>query len=95
MIQYVYLTTYPASDISTPGSWPTGRSPVSDQSLAHLARPDPSEERRECQSCHGCGEALLDAEYDPVSGELGQAMTECLNCGGEGSVSVHLYGGRR
>ena len=48
-------------------------------------------EVRECRSCFGCGEVLLDAEYDPASGELVQVLAPCPVCRGVGSVSAYLY----
>jgi hypothetical protein len=57
----------------------------------------PLEERemRECRSCYGSGRVLLDATYDPETGELVQETTDCFLCGGRDTMSVFLYGPKR
>ncbi len=47
------------------------------------------EETRECRSCYGCGWVLLDASYDPETGELVREEVACFICHGSGSV--YLY----
>ncbi len=47
------------------------------------------EESSECRSCYGGGWVLLDASYDPETGELVQEETLCFICHGSGSV--YLY----
>ena len=56
------------------------------QSSAPLAE---QPESRECRSCYGCGWVLLDASYDPETGELVQEETPCFICHGSGRV--YLY----
>jgi hypothetical protein len=46
---------------------------------------------RECRSCNGYGLVLVDAEYDPTTGELVQEVAACFVCKGEGSVPLFLY----
>ena len=48
-------------------------------------------ETRECRSCLGTGSVLVDAEYDPTTGELVQEVAACFICKGAGEVSVYLY----
>jgi hypothetical protein len=45
--------------------------------------------QRECRSCYGGGWVLLDATYDPETGELVQEEAPCPIC--DGSGSVYLY----
>ena len=70
---------------------------MDDNSLARasLPRTDTHREQRECRSCYGTGPVLLDAEYDPASGELTQETVDCFICGGSGSVPVYLYSNSR
>jgi hypothetical protein len=49
---------------------------------------------RQCRSCLGTGAVVEDAAYDPVSGELVQAVATCPVCKGAKEVSVFLYSGR-
>ena len=65
--------------------------------LAQSGAPTTSEERetRPCRSCRATGAVIEDVSYDASSGELVQALTDCPICGGDGSVSVFLYGPRR
>ncbi len=64
---------------------------MDNQSVARSSRPDTPYEQRECHSCYGTGRVLLDAEYDPGSGELTQETTACFICAGMGSVSIYRY----
>lgn len=57
---------------------------------ASLPPPTPREQR-ECRSCYGSGRVLLDASYDPETGELVQALTDCPICEGAKVVSVYRY----
>lgn len=63
------------------------------QSLAQHQRTNtrPDREQKVCRSCNGHGLVLLDAEYDPTTGELVQEVAECFVCKGEGTVSSFLY----
>ena len=61
------------------------------QSSASVQEP----EARECRSCFGGGWVLLDASYDPETGELVQEETPCFICHGSGSVYLYEKGVRR
>ena len=50
---------------------------------------EPHRERRGCRSCHGGGWVLVDATYDPETGELVQEEAACFICGGSGSVYIY------
>lgn len=52
---------------------------------------DEAREMRECRSCNGCGHVLVDAEYDPTTGELVQEVATCFICRGAGRVPLFLY----
>jgi len=46
---------------------------------------------KECRSCNGHGLVLVDAEYDPTTGELVQEVATCFICKGEGAVPLFMY----
>ena len=48
-------------------------------------------ESRPCRSCFGAGEVLIDADYNPSTGELIQYLGPCSICAGRGTVTVMLY----
>ncbi len=64
---------------------------MDERSVARSPRPDTPREHRECRSCNGHGLVLLDADYDPTTGELVQEVAECFICKGEGSVPLFMY----
>jgi hypothetical protein len=50
-----------------------------------------SYELRECSGCDGAGFVVVDAEYDPKSGQLVQTIEDCATCRGVGSVPLFVY----
>lgn len=46
---------------------------------------------RPCVQCGGLGEHVVDSSYDRLTGLLTQTITQCLDCEGDGTLSVFLY----
>jgi hypothetical protein len=63
---------------------------MQEQSSATPAQsPEEHRELRPCRSCRATGWVMLDAEYDPTSGELVEEAVPCFICRGFGAV--YLY----
>ncbi len=62
-----------------------------------LPRRPASEQRetRPCRSCRATGAVIEDVSYNPTSGKLVQALTDCPLCKGTGSVFLYPQAPRR
>jgi hypothetical protein len=57
--------------------------------------PEEQRELRLCKSCRATGWVMLDAEYDPTSGELTEERAPCFICKGTGKIRAVVYGSDR
>jgi hypothetical protein len=57
--------------------------------------PEEQRELRLCRSCRATGWVMLDAEYDPTSGELTEERAPCFICKGTGKIRAVVYGSDR
>jgi hypothetical protein len=69
---------------------------MQEQSSATPAQsPEEHRELRPCRSCRATGWVMLDAEYDPTSGELTEERAPCFICKGAGKIRAIVYGSDR
>ncbi len=69
---------------------------MQEQSSATPAQsPEVQRELRPCRSCRATGWIMLDAEYDPIGGELAEESAPCPICKGTGLLRVFMYGSVR
>ena len=52
----------------------------------------PTTEVRTCASCEGEGYTPISHDYNPATGLLTIVGGLCVACGGEGEITVYLYG---
>jgi hypothetical protein len=64
-------------------------------SAASAQSPEDQRELRPCRSCRATGWVMLDAEYDPTSGELIEERAPCFICKGAGKIRAVAYGSGR
>ena len=57
--------------------------------------PEEQREWRLCRSCRATGWVMLDAEYDPTSGELTEERAPCFICKGAGKIRTVAYRSER
>jgi hypothetical protein len=53
--------------------------------------PEDQRELRPCRSCRATGWVMLDAEYDPISGELTEESAPSFICKGAGKIRAVAY----